>query len=90
VTSSISPRLAREDYDAFKILLRSDHEFPDTWEEWQSHTLRDDVKRVNSGHGIQAVAIGPKEFEDYCRACGREPSSSMLLAFAVVKAGRKP
>lgn len=85
---SVSPRIAREDYVAFKILLRTDPDFPDRFEEWQSLCLRLDAKRVNSGHPIQEVAIGPEEFGQYCRACGREPSSAMLLAFAVVKAAR--
>jgi hypothetical protein len=85
---SVSPRIAREDYDAFKILLRGDPDLPDTFEQWQTLSLKTDVKRVNGGHVIQAVPIAPAEFAEYCRACGREPSGSMLLAFAVVKAAR--
>jgi hypothetical protein len=85
---SVSPRIAREDYVAFKILLRTDPDFPDRFEEWQSLCLKHDAKRVNSGHPIQEVVIAPDEFDAYCRACGREPSSAMILAFAVVKAAR--
>lgn len=42
---SVTPRIAREDYVAFKILLRTDPEFPDRFEEWQSLCLRHDAKR---------------------------------------------
>ena len=85
---SVSPRIAREDYVAFRILLRSDPDFPDSFEGWQRLCLRNDAKRVNSGHTIQEVPITPEEFEEYCRACGHEGTAAMLLAFAVVKAAR--
>lgn len=88
MSSSVSPRLAREDYDAFKILLRDDPEFPHTFDDWQTSTLRADVKRVNSGHSVHAVPIAPKEFEQYCHSCGREPTAAMLIAYAVIKAAR--
>jgi len=87
-TTSISPRIAREDYAAFKTLLPDDPDLPGTFEDWQSSNLRDDAKRVKSGHRIQGVAVGPAEFAEYCRACGRPPSGAMLLAFAVAKAAR--
>ena len=85
---SVSPRIAREDYEAFKILMGCDPDFPDTFEGWQSLCLRHDAKRVNSGYTIQEVPIAPAEFEAYCRACGREGTAAMLLAFAVAKAAR--
>ena len=88
MTPSISPRLAREDYDAFRILLRDDRDFPDTFEAWESQRLRHDVKRVNSGHKIVDVLVTPAEFAGYCRACGREPTAAMLIACAVAKAAR--
>jgi len=89
VTTSVSPRLAREDYDAFKILLRDDREFPGTFEEWESQRLHDDVKRVNSGHKVRDVLVTPAEFADYCRACGHAPSAALLLACAVAKAAQR-
>lgn len=85
---SISPRIERHDYTAFRILLGSDPEFPDSFEGWQRLCLRHDAKRVNSGYTVQTVAVAPAEFAEYCRACGREPTAAMLLAFAVVKAAR--
>jgi len=88
MTTSISPRIAREDYAAFKALLPDDPDLPDTFEEWQSINLRDDAKRVKSGHQVQGVAVAPAEFAEYCRACGRPASGAMLLAFAVAKAAR--
>lgn len=88
-TSSISPRLAREDYDAFRILLRDDRDFPDTFEAWERLRLRHDVKRVNSGHKIRDVLVTPAEFAAYCRACGRAPTAQMLIACAVAKAAKK-
>jgi hypothetical protein len=87
-SSSVSPRLAREDYDAFKILLRDDREFPDTFEAWQSLLLRSDVQRVNSGHKIVDVRVTPREFKEYCRAIGHGPTVLMLLACAVAKAAK--
>ena len=87
-SSSVSPRLAPEDYDAFRILLRDDRDFPDSFETWESLRLRHDVKRVNSGHKIQDVLITPAEFAEYCRACGREPTAGMLIACAVAKAAK--
>jgi hypothetical protein len=87
---SVSPRIAREDYTAFRILLGTDPEFPDSFEAWQSLCLRNDAKRVNGGHAIREVSIAPAEFGEYCRGCGREPTAAMLLAFAVVKTARTP
>lgn len=88
MATSVSPRLTREDYDSFKILLRDDPDFPHTFDDWQTATLKADVKRVNTGHSIQHVPISPREFDEYCRSCGREPTAAMLIAFAVTKAAR--
>jgi hypothetical protein len=85
---SVSPRIAPADYDTFRILLRSDPEFPDSFDAWQRLCLRADAKRVNGGYKVVPVLIAPAEFDEYCRACGREPTAAMLLAFAVVKAAR--
>jgi hypothetical protein len=87
-TTSVSPRLRPEDYDAFRILLRDDRDFPDTYAAWESQRLREDVRRVNGGHKLQDVLVTPAEFAAYCRACGHEPTAAMLLACAVAKAAK--
>lgn len=87
-TISVSPRIAAEDYEAFKALLPGDADMPATFEEWQSNSLKSDAKRVKSGHRIQGVPVKPGEFSEYCRGLGRPPSSAMLIALAVAKAAR--
>ena len=88
MTTSVSPRLAREDYDAFKVLLRDDWDFPETFEAWQSQLLKSDVQRVNSGHKIQDVPVTPAEFRKYCLDIGHAPTVAMLLACALAKAAK--
>jgi hypothetical protein len=87
-TASISPRIARDDYPAFKALLPNDPDFPDTFDEWQSNSLREDAKRVKGGYRIKPVPVTAGELAEYCKQCGKPPSGAMLLAFAVIKAAR--
>ena len=82
---TISPRISREEYDAFLVLLKGDLEFPTTYEGWLERTTQKDAERVAHGYIIEEVVIHPKEFAEYCLGCGQDVSFTMIYAFAVFR-----
>lgn len=60
------PRIAPEDYDAFRRIL-NDH-LPDTYDEWLQLTSQKASDLQGKGYIVEEVEIEPDEFVGYARA----------------------
>lgn len=81
----IQPSISREDYDAFALILKNDHEFPDSYVIWSEQAMKQSANALTHGKRLNEVRIHPQEFADYCRACGQDANFTMLRAFAGAK-----
>ena len=84
--TTICPQLLAEEYNAFVALLNL--ELPATYNGWLERSAKENAARSAQGYFLKRVVINPQEFSDYCRACGQNPSLTMLNAFAVAKSTR--
>ena len=82
---SIQPSISREDYDAFALIFKNDHEFPDSYVIWSELAMKQIANALTRGKRLNEVQIHPQEFVDYCRACGQGVNFTILRAFAVAK-----
>ena len=83
-----SPLIRPDEYDAFGALI-NDANFPDTFDAWLEHLTQQDEHYTSQGRRIQEIVIHPKEFADWCRECGFNPSMQNLYSFTSAKATRK-
>ena len=86
-TFRIAHNIRRVEYDAFRLILKEDLEFPTAYSEWLNRTTEELKKRRAQGE-VRQVTIHPQEFANWCRHCGLNPRYEYLDAFAVTKAHR--
>lgn len=75
------------DYPEFLRIMEDDNLHP-TWGEWLDHANKLLAEHERLGLKIRKVVIHPKEFADWCAACGRKVQSAERAMFAAHKAGR--
>lgn len=78
----------REEYDAFRLLLKDDLAFPTAYEEWAKQHAAMLKKRRAQGE-VREMTVHAEEFADWCRRSGVNPSVVTLEAFTVAKAHGK-
>jgi hypothetical protein len=81
----IHPKLPRDEYDRFFLILKDDLEFPSTYDAWIKQDEQELAERRTRGE-VRIVTIHPEEFADWCRRSGQNPSLTVLRAFAIAKA----
>ena len=80
--------IRQNEYDAFRLLLKDDLEFPTAYSEWRARTTEELKKRRAQGE-VRQVTIHPQQFANWCRHSGLNPRYEYLDAFAVTRAHEK-
>jgi hypothetical protein len=83
-TFRIAHHIRQNEYDAFRLLIKDDLEFPTAYSEWLKRTAEELKKRGTQGE-VRQVTIHPQEFANWCKHSGLNPRYEYLDAFAVTK-----
>lgn len=88
---SYTVTLLADEYDSFARSAPDDDSFPASYDDWLENRTKEDVNKHRRGIVLDEVVVHYEEFITYCRAVGKKPGQTALLAFAVAKEhGWKP
>jgi hypothetical protein len=79
------PCIAPDDFEAFRTLIKSDSNFPATYERWLESRAKERDKARAQGNVVNMIDVHPQEFSDFCWDRNQPPSAYLLSVHAAIK-----
>ena len=86
--STTSIHISQKEYDLFAQIMPDEDRFQCSYEEWAKTQEAANAQRIAQGYTIIQSTVSYRDFIEYCKAAGLQPSYHVLGGFAVKQANK--